>query len=35
MAAPHSVDPEALLEHHLVSASPDLSRDMIVSFANA
>jgi hypothetical protein len=35
MAAPHSVDPAELLEQHLASASPDLLRDMIASFANA
>jgi transposase-like protein len=35
MAAPHSVDPAQLLEEHLASASPDLLRDMIASFANA
>ena len=35
MAAPHSVDPAALLEQHLADASPDLLREMIASFANA
>src|ERR687894_442993 len=35
MAAPHSVDPAGLLEQHLVSASPDLLREMIGLFANA
>ena len=35
MAAPHSVDPAELLERHLASASPDLLREMIASFANA
>jgi transposase-like protein len=35
MAAPHSVDPAQLLEEHLASASPDLLREMIASFANA
>jgi hypothetical protein len=35
MAAPHSVDPAEMLEQHLVSASPDLLREMIASFANA
>ena len=35
MAAPHSVDPAALLEQHLQGASPDLLREMIASFANA
>jgi putative transposase len=35
MAAPHSVDPAGLLEQHLASASPDLLREMIASFANA
>jgi hypothetical protein len=35
MAAPHSVDPEGMLEQHLVSTSPDLLREMIASFANA
>src|SRR5215210_9160377 len=35
MAAPHSVDPAQLLEQHLASASPDLLREMIASFANA
>jgi transposase-like protein len=35
MAAPHSVDPARLLEEHLASASPDLLREMIASFANA
>src|SRR5689334_14170669 len=35
MAAPHSVDPAQLLQEHLASASPDLLRDMIASFANA
>jgi putative transposase len=35
MAAPHSVDPAGLLEQHLASASPDLLREMISSFANA
>ena len=35
MAAPHSVDPAQLLEQHLASASPDLVREMIASFANA
>jgi transposase-like protein len=34
MAAAHSVDPVQLLEKHLASASPDLLREMIVSFAN-
>jgi hypothetical protein len=31
MAAPHSVDPVQLLEKHLVSASPDLLREMIAA----
>ena len=35
MAAPHSVDPARMLEQHLVSASPDLLREMIASLANA
>ena len=35
MAAPDSVDPVQLLEKHLASASPDLLREMIASFANA
>ena len=35
MAAPHSVDPAALLEQHLQGASPDLVREMIATFANA
>ncbi len=35
MAAAHSVDPVQLLEKHLASASPDLLREMIASFANA
>lgn len=35
MAAPHSVDPVAMLEQHLADASPDLVRQMIASFANA
>ena len=35
MAAPHSVDPAALLEQHLADASPDLLREMIATFANA
>jgi transposase-like protein len=35
MAAPHSVDPAQLLEQHLASASPDLLREMIATFANA
>jgi len=35
MAAPHSVDPAALLEQHLASARPDLLREMVGSFANA
>src|SRR5690348_7842566 len=35
MAAAHSVDPVQLLEKHLTSASPDLLREMIASFANA
>jgi putative transposase len=35
MAAPHSVDPAALLEQQLQGASPDLLREMIASFANA
>ena len=35
MAAPHSVDPAELLEQHLASASLDLLREMIASFANA
>jgi transposase-like protein len=35
MAAPHSVDPAALLEQHLADASPDLLRQMIATFANA
>lgn len=34
MTTPHSVDPEALLEQHPASASLDLLREMIVSFAN-
>ncbi len=33
MAAPHSVDPAGMLEQHLASASPDLLREMITSFA--
>jgi integrase len=33
MAAPHSVDPAQMLEQYLASASPDLLREMIVSFA--
>jgi len=35
MAAPHSVDPAALLEQQLQGASPDLLREMIATFANA
>ena len=35
MAAPHNVDPAALLEQHLQGASPDLVREMIATFANA
>src|SRR3954451_24205657 len=35
MAAPHSVDPAAMLEQHLQGASPDLLREMIATFANA
>jgi putative transposase len=35
MAAPHSVDPAQLLEEQLGDASPDLLRQMIVTFANA
>ena len=35
MAAPHSVDPGQLLQEHLASASPDLVREMIATFANA
>jgi putative transposase len=35
MAAPHSVDPAALLEQQLADASPDLLRQMIATFANA
>ena len=35
MAAPDSVDPVQLLEQHLASASPDLLREMIATFANA
>ena len=35
MAAPHSVDPAALLEQHLQGASPDLVREMIATLANA
>lgn len=35
MAAPHSVDPVALVEQHLACASPDLLREMIASLANA
>jgi putative transposase len=35
MAAPHTIDPTALLEQHLAEASPDLLRQMITSFANA
>jgi transposase-like protein len=35
MAAPHSVDPAQLLQEHLASASPDLLREMIATFANA
>ena len=35
MAAPHSVDPAQLLQEHLASASPDLVREMIATFANA
>src|SRR3954447_22364661 len=35
MAAPHSVDPAAMLEQQLQGASPDLLREMIATFANA
>src|SRR5690349_5872071 len=35
MAAPHSVNPAQLLQEHLASASPDLVREMIATFANA
>jgi putative transposase len=35
MAAPHSVDPAAMLEQHLQGASPDVLREMIATFANA
>ena len=35
MAAPHSVDPAALLEQPSASASSDLLREMITTFANA
>ena len=35
MAAPHSVNPDQMLEQHLASASLDLLREMIASFANA
>jgi putative transposase len=35
MAAPHSVDPAQLLQEQLASASPDLVREMIATFANA
>lgn len=35
MAAPHSVDPAEMLEQDLASASPDMLREMIASFANA
>lgn len=35
MVASHSVDPAGMLEQHLASASPDLFREMIASFANA
>jgi len=35
MAAPHSVDPAALLEQQLQGASPDVVREMIATFANA
>ena len=35
MAAPHSVDPAAMLEQQLQGASPDVLREMIATFANA
>jgi len=35
MAAPHTIDPTALLEQHLAEASPDVLRQMITSLANA
>jgi putative transposase len=35
MAAPHSVDPAGWLEQQLATASPDLLREMVASFANA
>jgi putative transposase len=35
MAAPHTIDPTALLEQHLAQASPDVLRQMITSLANA
>src|SRR3954451_5295549 len=35
MAAPHSVDPAAMLEQQLQGASADLLREMIATFANA
>jgi putative transposase len=35
MAAPHSVDPAAMLEQHLQGASPDVLREMIATLANA
>jgi transposase-like protein len=35
MAAPHTIDPIALLEQHLTEASPDLLRQMIAAMANA
>jgi putative transposase len=35
MAAPHTIDPMQLLEHHLQGASPDLLRQMVASLANA
>lgn len=35
MTAPHSVPLSALTEHNLASASPDLLRTMIKTFADA
>ncbi|SNR91863.1 Transposase (or an inactivated derivative) [Haloechinothrix alba] len=35
MAAPDSVNPAGWLDEHLQSASPDLLREMVTSFANA
>jgi transposase-like protein len=35
MAAPHTIDPTALLEQHLAEASPDVLRQMIAAMANA